>query len=181
MGVPVLRAGVWKYGAGEVESRLAEAQRDIAGLVALGRAANMAVALQNVAGENVGASVWDFHTIIRSMDARYVGYDFDPGYAMQEGGVGGWATALRLALPRLKMVTLRDFYWSRQPEGGWKPAPCPLGEGMVDWPKFFAALARVKFTGPVTIHQEYKPQNELSAIRRDIAFAKKQLAAAYGG
>jgi sugar phosphate isomerase/epimerase len=180
MGVPIFRAGQWKYpAAGEVEARLPEVQRDIQGLAALARAVNMAVVIQNVAGENVGSAVWDTNMLIRGMDARTVGYDFDIGNAVQEGGVGGWSLALRLALPRIKMVTARDFVWSK--EGGtWKPAPCPLGEGMVDWPKLFSALAKTRFVGPVSLTVDYHPKDELAAIRHDVEFIRKHVAAAYG-
>jgi sugar phosphate isomerase/epimerase len=181
MGVPLFRAGLWPYTAGvEVQARLAQVQRDIAGLAALARAVNMEMALQNVAGENVGQSVWDTSLLIRGMDPRTVGYDFDAGYAAAEGGVGGWLVALRLALPRLKMVTVRDFYWSK--EGGtWKPVPCPLGEGMVDWTKLFAALAGARFNGPISVTVDYHPKDDLGAIRHDVAFIRKQVHAAYGG
>jgi len=181
MGVPLMRTGLWKYGALDPESRLLEAQRDIAGLAALARAARMELALPNVAGSNVGAAMWDFQTILRALDPHYVGYDFDLGYAMQEGGVGGWTMAQRLAEPRLKMVTVRDFFWNKDSDGVWRPQQCPLGEGMVDWPKFFTALARLHFVGPISVHMEYQPKNELAAVRRDLAFVKQRVAAAYGG
>jgi sugar phosphate isomerase/epimerase len=51
---------------------------------------------------------------------------------------------------------------------------------MVDWPRFFAALARVKFTGPLSLEMAYRPAKELEAIGRDLAFVRKQVAAAYG-
>ncbi|MGA2268602.1 MAG: sugar phosphate isomerase/epimerase family protein [Bryobacteraceae bacterium] len=182
MGVPLFRPGVWKYnGASEIEARLAEVQRDIAGLASVGRGSGMAMGLRNVAGDNVGGAVWDTHLIIRGMDPRWVGYDFDPGSAAAQAGVDGWWVALRLALPRLKMVTLNDFIWAKGVSGAWKATPCPLGEGMVDWAKFFAALARVKFTGPISIEMGYRPKNELDAIRRDLEFVRKQVAAAYPG
>lgn len=182
MGVPLFRAGHWKYNpAMEVELRLAEVQRDISGLAALARAVNMSVAIQNVAGENVGAAIWDIHMIIRGIDPRTVGYDFDIGYATAEGGVGGWPVALRLALSRLKMVSVRDFAWAKDAAGAWKMSPCPLGEGMVDWPKFFGMLAGARFTGPISLQRDYQPKDELAAMRRDVEFVKKQVSAAYGG
>lgn len=179
MGIPLMRAGVWKYGAGDVETRLAEVQRDIAGLASLARAVNMAIAIRNVAGDSVGASVWDTHMLIRGMDPRTVGYAFDVGDAIAEGGAGGWETALRLALPRIKMVVARDFVWAKA-GAAWKRTPCPLGEGMVDWGKLFAALARVRFTGPISMPVDYEPKDEVSAIRHDVEFLRKHVAAAYG-
>lgn len=181
MGVPLFRAGVWPYPAGiDPEARLGQVQRDVAGLASLARAVNMGMALQNVAGGNVGSSIWDTNLLIRGMDPRTVGYDFDSGYAVAEGGAGAWHVALRLAMPRLKMVSARDFYWSKE-NGSWKPVPCPLGEGMIDWTKLFADLARARFTGPISLNVEYQPKDQLGAIRRDIDFLRKQIHAAYGG
>jgi sugar phosphate isomerase/epimerase len=181
MGVPVFKPGHWKYTAGtEIEARLAEVQRDLAGLASLTRAVNMALAIQNLAGENVGEAVWDINMMIRGTDPRTVGYDFDVGSATAEGGMGGWSVALRLALPRLKMVTARDFLWSKDATGVWKMTPCPLGEGMVDWPRFFAVLARARFAGPISIQIDYQPKDELAAIRHDVDFVRKQVNAAYG-
>jgi L-ribulose-5-phosphate 3-epimerase len=180
MGVPLFRAGYWKYTAADLDARLAEVQRDITGLAALGRAANMSVAIHNMTGDYVGQAVWDIHMMIRGMDPRTVGYDFDIGYATAEGGAGGWILALRLALPRLKMVTVRDFTWSRE-TGAWAMTPCPLGEGMVDWPKFMAMLAGGGFTGPISIQTDYRPKDELAAIRHDVEFIKKQVKTVYRG
>jgi sugar phosphate isomerase/epimerase len=182
MGIPLFRAGVWKYPpAGDIEARLAEVQRDIAGMASLARAVNVAVALRNVAGETVGASVWDTHMMIRGMDARTVGFAYDAGEAVAEGGGGGWETALRLALARIKMVVARDFVWGKDSGGMWKRTPCPLGEGMVEWGRLFEALARVRFTGPISLPVDYGPKDEISAIRRDVEFIRKHVAAAYGG
>jgi L-ribulose-5-phosphate 3-epimerase len=178
MGVPLFRAGHWKYpAAGDIEARLGEVQRDIAQLAALARAVNMAVAIQNVAGE-VGGAIWDTWMILRGMDARTVGFDFDAGYAVAESGPDS-DVALRLALPRLKMVTARDFYWSKD-GGAWKRVPCPLGEGMVDWPKLCSALMRARFYGPISVTVDYHPGDAVGAVKRDVAFLRKQLEAAYG-
>ena len=65
--------------------------------------------------------------------------------------------------------------------GSWKLKQCPLGEGMVDWARFFGALANVRFAGPVMLSVEYQPADELTAIRQDLEFLKKHRAAAYGG
>ena len=184
MGVPLFRPGYWKYNnAPDIEARLGEVQREMMGLATVARAYNVALCLHNMAGDGdfVGAAIWDANTLLRGIDPRWVGYNFDPGYATEAGGTGGCSLALRLAMPRLKAVTVKDFYWARNAAGVWQPTPCPLGEGMVDWPKFFAALARVRFVGPLTIEMRYQPKDELTAIRRDLDFVRKQIAAAYSG
>jgi sugar phosphate isomerase/epimerase len=180
MGVPVFRPGHWKFNESEPEARLTEAQRDIANLAAMGRQTGIPLAIHNSTAEYVGGSVWDLYFLLRGMDQRMVGYDFDIGYAAGQSGEAGWQTALRLVLPRLKMVTARDCYWSKD-SGSWKLTECPLGEGMVDWPKFLGDLAKAKFAGPISLQVGYSPKDEFAAIRKDQQFLRKQLAAAYGG
>jgi sugar phosphate isomerase/epimerase len=178
MGIPVFRPGYWHYGnAPDIETRQMEVQREMMGLASIGRAYNVAMAVHNMSGDNVGANLFELSAMFRGIDPRWVGYDFDAGYATEEGGAGGWNTALRLALPRLKAVTVKDFYWTKE-GGAWKVTPCPLGEGMVDWPRFFGTLAKARFNGPLTIEMKYQPKDDLNAIRKDLEFVRKQLAAA---
>jgi sugar phosphate isomerase/epimerase len=158
-------------------------QRQIAGLAQLARATNMAMGIHNFVDfvhSPEGAAVVDIARVIRPIDPHLVGYCFDAGYATAQGGPNGFAAALELALPRLKMVAVRDFEWDR--EGGGVPrrmVPCPLGEGAVDWPKFFAALAKARFAGPVSLHIDYQPKAKTAAIRKDLAFLRQQIDAAY--
>jgi sugar phosphate isomerase/epimerase len=179
MGIGLFRPGYWKYGAAaDLDVRLAEVQRDMLGLASVARAYNVAMAFPNGNGDSVGAALWDVNTTLRGIDPRWVGYDFDPGFAAEMNGPNGGGTALRLALPRVKAVTVRDFTWSKD-GAAWKATPCPLGDGVVDWRSFFAALARVRFVGPVTIQVAYPSTDELNAFRQDLGFVRKQIAAAY--
>ena len=181
MGVPLFRPGYWKYGnAADLEVRLGELQREILGLASVGRAYNVAMALHNTSGDAVGAALWDLSGMLRTVDPRWVGYDFDPGFATQTAGVNGAGVVMRLAMPKLKAVTVRDFTWNKDAAGAWKAAPCPLGDGMVDWRQFFTALARARFVGPITIEVRYETKDELNAFRHDLAFVRQQVSAAYG-
>lgn len=178
--IPYYKLGYWRYGRqNDIAARLSEVRRDAAGLVALGREFGVAAGFHNHSGDNVGEAVWDTQAIIADMDPRWIGYYFDPCHATAEGGVAGWDIALRLALPRLKMVALKDFYWEKS-NGKWKMKMCPMGEGMVDWTKVFSMLATARFTGPISLHMEYDPADEMAAIARDFEFAKKQITTAYG-
>ena len=182
IGVPFFRPGHWKFtGSMEVQMQLALVQRDIAGLAQLGRATKMAMGIHNYLEGDEGAAVTDINRVIRPLDPQWVGYDFDVGYATLEGAETGFQGPLAIALPRLKMVTVRDFKLDKPAEGARQPKPCPLGEGVVDFPKFFAALAKARFAGPISVQVDHQSDGELDAIKRDLAFVRKQIAAAYGG
>ena len=182
IGVPFFRPGHWKFtGSVQTEMQLPLVQRDVAGLAMLGRATKMAMGIHNYLEGAEGAAVADINRAIRPIDPQWVGYDFDVGFATIEGGEAGFAAPLELALPRLKMVTVRDFQWERRDDGTRQPKPCPLGAGVVDFARFFAALARARFAGPVSVQVDHQPKDQLDAIKRDLAFVRQQIAAAYGG
>jgi len=185
--VPFFRPGHWKFtGSPAIEMQLGLVQRQIAGLAQLARATNMVMGIHNfvdgaegAADHPVGAAVPDIARVIRPIDPHLVGYCFDVGYATAQSGPDGFAASLELALPRLKMVAVRDFKWDREGGGASRMLPCPLGEGVVDWPKFFAALAKARFAGPVSLHMDYQPKVKTAAIRKDLAFLRQQIDTAY--
>jgi len=180
LGVPRFKLGYWNYRDQEsIDARLVQVRGDVAGLAALAKEHGVTAGFHNHSGNNVGAPVWDIRSIIADMEARAIGYYFDPCHATAEGGEGGWRIDLRMALPRIQMVAIKDFFWEKS-GGKWKMQMCPLGEGMVRWGEFFGTLAAARFQGPISMHAEYEPVDEL-ALARDLAFLKKQVDAAYRG
>ena len=180
MGVPLFRPGYWKAGGTpNMDLRLAQVQRDLFSLASVGRAYNVAMAVHNSTAENVGSDISDIAGLIRAVDPRWVGFDFDPGYAAQTAGAEAAVAAQALAQPRMKAVTVRDFTLVKDAAGAAKPVACPLGQGVVDWATFFTGLARAHFAGPITIEVRYQPKDEINAFRRDLEFVRKQIAAAY--
>jgi sugar phosphate isomerase/epimerase len=181
LGVPFYKPGYWRYPDGvSIEARISEVRRDATGLVALAKDHGVAAGFHNHSGNYVGEAVWDTRAIIGDLDPRWAGYYFDPCHATVEGGEAGWNIALRMALARIKMVAIKDFYWEKR-GGKWRMQMCPLGEGMVEWPKVFALLSEARFTGPVSLHLEYEAADEVAAIARDFAFLRKQVDSAYRG
>jgi sugar phosphate isomerase/epimerase len=51
---------------------------------------------------------------------------------------------------------------------------------MVQWEKFFQALAAAQFTGPISLHVEYDAPDEMAAIAKDLEFLKRQVSKAFG-
>lgn len=178
--VPFWKPGYYRYKFDRpIQQILDDVRKQTQSLVALSKEYGITCGFHNHSGDYVGAAVWDTRDIIGSMDPKAIGYYFDPGHATIEGGLGGWRISLATVLPRLKMVALKDFYWSKGKDGKWRTTWCPVGEGMVDWQKMFAAFAGNGFTGPLTLHVEYETKDELAAVAKDYEFIRKMVNAAY--
>ena len=149
------RSGVtyFRTGYSRFPERLAARRNEIAGLMSYGRAAEIGMAVPYPAAE----------LFIRDLNPEWIGYDFDTTQGSVEA-----------VLPRLRTVRLRDA----RKEGN-RVVACPLGEGMADWPAFFTALAHARFSGPLTLTLTYPAADRLDALKRDTAFARQQLNAAY--
>jgi sugar phosphate isomerase/epimerase len=178
--VPFWKVGYLQYSIDNIEASVEKARKAASELAALSREYGIAAGFHNHSGTYVGSAVWDTRWIIQDLDPKWVGYYFDPAHATIEGGLAGWQIAQKMVLPRLKMVALKDFYWNKKADGQWEAKWCPLGQGMVNWREIFRTFAEAKFTGPITLHVEYEPADELAAIAKDFEFMKKKVAEAYG-
>jgi L-ribulose-5-phosphate 3-epimerase len=174
-GAKVFRTGTWPAGNNpNPQFRLAEVQRDFAGLMNIGRQYTISPLFHNEVGDNVGSAVADTQRILEPLDPTWSGYYFDvPNAAAQDAG--NYEAALRLMLPRLKAVTIQDFTWDKK-----QLTKVRLGDGAVDWSKFFQTLAQASYTGPVTLEIGYTAKDMPSALVRDLEFTRKQMLSAYG-
>ena len=177
--IPYYKVGYYRYKGADPDKTIADVRRQVQSLVDLGKEYGIEAGFHNHSGDYVGTAIWDTRAIIADMDPKWIGYYFDPCHATVEGGLYVWQIGMQIALKRLKMVALKDFYWEKQ-NGRWRMKMCALGEGMVDWPKVFKMLAEAKFTGPLSLHVEYDPPDEPAAIAKDFEFMRKQVNAAYG-
>jgi sugar phosphate isomerase/epimerase len=194
LSIPFVKPGYYHYQLSDVRKELKSAGEKFRGLAELAKAQGIQLGYHNHQGL-IGAQLWDMETVIGPLDPKWVGYYFDLLHATAEGGVGGWKISTNLVIPRLKMVSVKDFYWEKTPKG-WYARTCPLGEGMCDWKYFLRAIARAGFHGPVSLHLEYeipgattdegialsreKEGDVLKALRRDLDYLKGLVRQAYG-
>jgi len=142
---------------------------------------------QNHSGEYVGASIWDLWYQLKGLDERYVGCNFDPRHATVEGGLS-WPVDMKLIKNFIKGTIAKDFVWEKK-DNKWKAKNVPLGEGMVDFTKFFSLYKKFGLSGPISLHIEYPmfpgPEDEFSVkekykmagkvIKRDFEMLKQYL------
>jgi len=122
-------------------------------LEALNKKLGLIGCYQNHAGKHVGAPVWDLPAILGATNNEHMGCQYDIRHAVVEGG-SSWELGLRLIRPFIKTIVIKDFKWGMV-DGKWKPVNTPLGEGMVDFHRYFSLLKKYRINVPVSLHLEY--------------------------
>ena len=155
------RVGIRNYRLGPIHyapdksipDQLAEITSRMRDLAQMNHAIGVQGGIQNHSGRDYfAAPVWDAVQVVQGLKPADLGIAFDIGHAALEGGLS-WPIQARLAEPYYTVVYVKDFRWEKQ-DKGWTPVWCPLGQGMVD-KRFFAALAKSQFRGPIAQHHEY--------------------------
>lgn len=141
---------------------------------------------QNHSGEErFGAAVWDAWSLLKDLDPDALGMQFDVRHAVTDGGLM-WPTSFRLVKSHIRAPIFKDFRWG-QVDGKWKLVNTPIGQGMVDFRRYFGMLKEAGIEGPFSLHCEYDlggankgrreltiPESEvLAAIRQDVETVKR--------
>lgn len=123
-------------------------------LEALNKKAGITGVYQNHAGMHVGAPIWDMQQLLADCDPAYLGSQYDIRHAVVEGGTC-WELGLNLIQPHIKTIVIKDFKWGQE-NGQWKPLNVPMGEGMVDFKRYFSLLKKMGITNPaISLHCEH--------------------------
>lgn len=180
-GIRLYRTKWYQYNpAQSIPDELIRYQAQLRALGELNQSLGLTGCYQNHSGTLVGATVWEIWEMLKTTNPAHMGVQYDIRHAMVEGGES-WPNGLRLLLPAIKALTIKDFIWT-QKNGKWVVQDVPLGEGMVDFKHYFRSLKNSGLQVPITLHIEYPaggaehgatrltiPQNELfTAIKRDL-------------
>lgn len=181
LGIPYYRMGYLDYDRTiGVVSTLDRHKKQLEKLAALNQKYGIHGAYQNHAGTRVGASVWDLWALIKDIDPRWLGCQYDIKHAVAEGGMS-WINGLDALKSHIRCVDIKDFIWAKT-VGKWQVQIVPLGEGMVDYGAYLSLLKSYSFSGPMSIHYEFplggaetgQPQltipteTVLTALQRDL-------------
>ena len=193
LSIPFLKPGYYHYRFVDVRQELAEAGDKFRGLVGVAEKYRVQVGYHNHAGF-IGAPVWDMSKVMDTLNPKWAGYYFDLQHATGEGGIAGWKIAANLAMPRIKMLAVKDMYWKKTATG-WSDTDCPLGQGMCHYREFLKMCAQGGFNGPISLHLEYeipgvsaregialsraKADDVMTAAKRDLDYLKSLLRETY--
>ncbi|MDH3651503.1 MAG: sugar phosphate isomerase/epimerase [Saprospiraceae bacterium] len=125
-------------------------------LAAFNAAHSITGSYQNHAGTQVGAQIWDLHHLLKNIDPKHLGCQYDIRHAMVEGGTS-WTRGLQLIKTRINSIVLKDYLWEKIGEK-WKVKNVPLGTGMVDFDHYFKLLKKYAIDVPFVVHYEYDLQ-----------------------
>lgn len=171
LGIRYFRCGWFRYTeTGGPFDQLRGFASQLQTLARLAESCNIVGGYHNHSGaNNVGASLWDLHYMLQSVNTAHLGSNFDIGHATVVGGGGAWKVAARLMAPYVKMMAAKDARWQND-EIHW----APLGQGQVRTEEFLRIFREAGFDGPISLHLEYPiPSNE--ALLEEIAASVKIL------
>ena len=101
----------------------------------------------------MGAPIWDLPPILSQTNNENMGCQYDIRHAVVEGG-SSWELGLQRIKEHIKTIVIKDFKWGLV-DGKWKPINTPLGEGMVDFDRYFSLLKKYNINVPISLHLEY--------------------------
>jgi L-ribulose-5-phosphate 3-epimerase len=109
---------------------------------------------QNHSGMQVGAPVWDLYELLKNVDPKYLGAQYDIRHAVTEGGYS-WMLGMKRIEPWIRTICIKDFIWGKDAKGAWSHQNVPLGEGIVNFDQFLKEYATLNVQAPVSVHFEY--------------------------
>jgi sugar phosphate isomerase/epimerase len=169
LGVRHYRLGWYRYDLQKgIRSSLAEVKEKLEGLVALNEGTGIQGGYQNHSGIMVGAPMWDVWELIRDLPVERISSQFDIRHAVTEGA-NSWILGLHLLSRNIGSLAIKDFTWEVK-DGKARLVSVPLGEGIIDFDRYFATLKELNIVTPITLHVEYpllnKEEESLSLLQK---------------
>lgn len=166
LGIRYYRMGYLSYNIQDgVAQTLKNYEPQMRGLADLNEQYGIHGAYQNHSGTRVGGPVWDLWELLKTLDPEGLGVQYDIRHAIAEGG-RSWPLGFRLLSPWIKITAIKDFYW-RKIDNEWEIQDCPLGQGMVNFGRYFQLVKELKVRGPISLHFEYDlPGKDLGKTER---------------
>lgn len=154
LGYKTYRTAWFKYKKDEDILETADfAKTQLSGLATLNSKLGLIGGYQNHSGNYFGSALWDLHGALQDRPTDGIGCQYDIMHSVADGG-RNWETGFRLIAPYINSIVLKDFLWVEK-DGKWVVKYVPIGEGMVDFNRFFSLVKKYKINVPYSIHVEY--------------------------
>lgn len=188
LGVSYYRMGWISYDEKiSIEDNLKNTLSKLIRLAELNKKFNIQGHYQNHSGTSFGSPIWDLHALLKEVNSSWLGSQYDIMHATVEGA-NSWPLGLKLLKPYIGTLDIKDFHWAKK-DNKWAAQLVPLGEGMVDFKKYFKLIKEYAIEGPLSIHYEYplggaengakvitiSKEEILAEMKNDISTLKKLL------
>ncbi|WP_121809419.1 sugar phosphate isomerase/epimerase family protein [Mucilaginibacter kameinonensis] len=176
LGIKYYRTAWFNYDKTiSIQANIKAINKQLASLANLNKKYGMHGGYQNHSGDLFGASQWDLWLSLEGLDPKNIGCQYDVRHATTEGA-DTWPVTLDLLKAYSKTVNVKDFYWEKKGDK-WQVKSVPLGEGMVDFKKYFGLLKQYNINGPMSLHCEY-PLGGAEDGARKLTISKEEFSAA---
>lgn len=176
MGIGYYRMGYLRYHKNmDVAASLEKLKKTMAALAKLNEQYQIHGAYQNHAGDRVGGPVWDIWELVKELDHKWIGCQYDIRHATVEGA-NAWPLAFDLLKNHIKITAIKDFKWD-QTNNELKIINVPLGQGVTDFDRYFQLYKKYNITGPISLHYEY-PLGGADHGERELTISEPELRAA---
>ncbi len=180
-GIKNYRLGWFAYNPTlSIEENITGFNLKLKGLAELNKKLGLTAAYQNHAGEMAGGPVWDMGLMLDGIDPNLVGVRYDIRHATVEGGTA-WPLGMKFLADKINSFDVKDFIWKKT-EGTWRPFNVPVGEGMVNFKRYFQIIDEFTINGDFTLHLEYpiggaehgattlscSPEEVITAMKKDL-------------
>jgi L-ribulose-5-phosphate 3-epimerase len=152
-GITNYRMGWYNYNReiGVMEN-IAVFKKDFVQLAALNEKYKIQGNYQNHT-ERFGNSIWDLWLAINNLNPTYLSTQFDVRHAIIDGAEA-WPIHMDLIKTHIGSIAIKDFSWKKT-NNKWLKENAPLGQGMVDFKKYFSLIKKYDLKVPVSLHYEY--------------------------
>jgi len=155
-GVKYYRLGYYSYdGKLTVQQNLDKVRSQLEALCKLNEKYNLQGGYQNHVGTYVGSPIWDLWYIIKDLDPRYIGCQYDVRHAAAEG-INSWPLGFDLIASHIKQECIKDYIYVKDNRGRWTVQSVPLGTGAIDFRRYFAMRKAHGTNGPFSLHYEFE-------------------------
>lgn len=141
-----------------VEENMRSMQLKLSKLAILNEKYSISGEYQNhsgVASEGIyfGGAIWDIAGVLKEINSTSLGSQYDIFHATVEGA-NTWPVGLKLMSPYIRTIDIKDFKWIER-DGKIRSEAVSLGEGIVDFKRFFRLLKEYELEIPISLHYEY--------------------------
>lgn len=137
----------------DIPANLEAIKSKFTGLAAINKKYGLQSDYLNHSGEGFGSSIWDLWLTIKDLDPKLIGSQYDINHSTIAGAFS-WPVDLKLIHEYVHTTVIRDFHWEKK-ENTWQAIPVPVGEGMVDFKKYFKLVKKYGIAGPISLMCDY--------------------------